>query len=338
MSVILCGPTALEWLRAVPPTVWDIPPLDREVDLAREHTDFREAARLDLASVGVERRPLHVLVPRGHHRSESVLVRSHETSLATLPAGLVYQAIPGVLVCGPELTFFQLAHKQSLVGATVLGCELTARYSHFSKLISGFYERPALTSIDRLREAMAQLRGLYGLAAARRALALVLQGSRSPMETALACELSFPAAMGGCGFARPQLNYEVELDDVAARILGQRHCYPDIAWKDQQVGVEYDSDEWHHDKDWDHRRSEALSHTGWSTYTVDLDQIHEPSELAKTVDFLDGLVPRHGSPDHAQQLQLHEKLLKATRFGLGLEAALFPFAPPAGRIKIHCHS
>lgn len=338
MSVIICGPTALEWLRAVPPNVWDIQPLDREVDLEREHTDFREAARLDLARVGVERRPLHVLVPKGHRRSESALVHSHETSLATLPAGLVFEPSPGILVCGPELTFCQLARKQSLVGATVLGCELTARYSHFSKLVSGYYERPALTSPNRLREAMDELRGLYGLAAARRALALVLEGSRSPMETALACELSFPVAMGGCGFDRPQLNYEVKLDDVAARILGQRHCYPDIAWTDQQVGVEYDSDEWHTDKDHDRRRAEALSHTGWSTYTVDLDQIHKPSELAKTVDFLDGLLPRHGTPDHAQQLELHERLLKATRFGLGLEAALFPFAPPASRVKIHCHS
>lgn len=338
MTVIITGSSALEYLRAKPPTIWPAPRFEEPFNLASNPTDFRQAAKLDASSLGLARRPIHVLVPRGHYHSNSHNIRTHELMLNPIPGDLLLEVAPDVLVCGPELTYFQTSPRRSLVGDVVLGCELTGEYSHFSQLVSGYYERPPLTSIESLVCASERLSGLFGIKSATKNLEWVCECSRSPMETVLATELCLPTQVGGEGFAKPTLNYEVPLDDAAKAITHTKTSYVDIAWPDAMVGVEYDSDEWHTDKDKDRRRAEALQHMGWDIYTVHLDQMHKVSELEKTVALLRGHAPQleeAEEPSRTLRRQLHEKLLRATRFGIGMSAALFPPSVNARGIKLH---
>ena len=249
MPVILSHSSALELLRAVPPQVRMYPHVAEPLRLADISTDSRELRSLDVRSFGIRRDPIHVLVSRSAREIQSSGVKTHHFGLAVMPGGLLLELSPGVYAAGPELCFIQMARKSSLVGAVVLGCELCGRYSHFSEMVSGYYERPPLTSVEKIGEAVSALPGLYGVSRAREALRWVRDGARSPMETVLVAELFLPGRHKGLAFVSPELNYEVRLDDAAAAITGTKGCAIDVAWPGVRRGVEYDSLEFHLDSE-----------------------------------------------------------------------------------------
>lgn len=72
----------------------------------------------------------------------------------------MFEAAPEVYAAGPELCFAQMAREVSFLGIVVLGCELCGLYAHFLQMISGYYERPALTSAEKIAEALDVLEGL----------------------------------------------------------------------------------------------------------------------------------------------------------------------------------
>ena len=83
-----------------------------------------------------------------------------------------------------------MAGETSLIGAVVLGHELCGTYSPFAQMISGFYERPALTSVDKLRAATDAVSGMRGVKAARKAKADIIVLCSSDDEYA---EYAIPA-------------------------------------------------------------------------------------------------------------------------------------------------
>ena len=337
MPVVLSHNTALEILRAVPPQANVLAPVDEGVEAAalrapkpHELLEFSRRCSLSAATV-------HALASRGHRQSRARGLSLHSTNAELLPAEGLLQLGPDLLVSGPELCFIQMTRKVSLVGSAVLGHELCGSYSHFSRLISGFYERPELTSVASIDSLMCRLGSFYGLARAREALAFVRDGSRSPMETVVSCELFLPTDVGGFGLAPPRLNYEVALDDVASQITGTSCCCVDVAYPDQLFGLEYDSAEFHADPAKDRRRREALQHMGWRIVTVDLERMASYDELRKAIALVASAVPRRpGKPFSSERgRELHGRLLRATRCGLGLNGALFGVPVPNGLIRTH---
>ena len=337
MPAVISHNSALELLRAVPPQVRLYPRVSETLDMGLISTDSRELRRLDLREFGVRRAPVHVLAAKGVRAIQSKAVETHTFGLAAMPGGLLLELAPGVYAAGPELCFVQMARSSSLVGAVALGCELCGRYAHFSEMISGYYERPPLTSAKRIGEAVDELSGLYGLSRAREALRWVCDGARSPMETVLTAELFLPGRHQGLAFARPELNYEVPLDDAAAAVTGTRSCAIDIAWPGVRRGAEYDSLTFHLDPERDLRRKEALEHMGWTINTIKLDQMADHAELMKAVALFEDAIPRQpGGPAPAGEVaELHRRLLNATRCGAGLERALFGAPVPRGAVKVH---
>lgn len=254
-----------------------------------------------------------------------------------MPAGALLSVDDGIYCAGPELVFIQMASETSLVGAVVLGCELCGNYSHFSQLISGFYDRPALTSKSGIASTCTELGGMRGIKRAKQALELVCEASRSPMETLTTCMLSLPNSEGGFGFHAPSLNHRVKLDETASRLAGQSFCFLDIAWPDQKRALEYDGAAWHQNPRADRKRREALAQMGWTTNVIALEEMTDFTELMKTVTLIDGIVPRDdgGNLEAPKSAELHQRLLRATRFGLGLEAALFGTPIRHGQVIYH---
>ena len=273
MAVIISRNSALELLRAVPPQVRLYPHVEEPLQISEISTSSADLRALDAQSLGIRRLPLHVLIGRGSPEIRIVGTKAHELCLPVLPGGLLLELAPGVYCAGPELCFVQMARGMSLLGAVVLGGELCGRYSHFSEMISGYYERPPLTSRERILSAIDALSGMYGLRHARQAARWLCDGARSPMETSLSSELFLPGRHQGLAFARPELNYTVELDEVAAAITGTRSCSIDVAWPTVRRGAEYDSKEYHLDPEKDLGRKEALEHMGWTINTIKLDQM-----------------------------------------------------------------
>ena len=337
MSFFLSHSSALELLRATPPQVRLFPRVMEPLDTAAASTDLQSLRTEDFAAFGVRNRPVEVLVHGASRSSAAHGVRTRRFGLDTIPAGLALEVALGTYAAGPELCFVQMARDLDFVDAVVLGCELCGRYSHFAPMVSGFYERPPLTSVEKIAHAIEQLDGLFGLGRAREALEWVRDGSRSPMETVTSCVLFLPARHRGLGFARPELNVRVPLDDIASAITGTQACYVDTAWPGARRGVEYDSREFHKDLARDLRRKEALQHMGWVLYSIDLDRMTRVGELLKAVALFADEVPRQpdGSAPPDEVAALHKDLLRATRFGLGLGAALFGSTVPYGRVPVH---
>ena len=337
MSIVISHGSALELLRAVPPQVRVFPRVSEPLELSRISTSARELSALRLDDFGIRRSPVHVLVCKGARGIEAVGVRTHWFGLPVMPGGLLVELAPEVYAAGPELCFAQMARQASVVGAVALGDELCGRYSHFSEMISGYFERPPLTSVEQIAAALEALAGLYGLHHAREAARWIRDGARSPMETVLSSELLLPARHQGLAFARPELNYEVALDAAASSITGTRSCSIDVAWPGVRRGAEYDSLEFHLDPERDLRRREALEHMGWMINTIKLDQMSDHRELMKVVALFEDAVPRQpGGPAPTNEVaELHRRLLRATRCGMGLERALFGVPVPRGAVRLH---
>lgn len=337
MPVLISHDSALEYWRAVPPQVDPSTEVATPLPTAEYSTTASDLALFDAADYGISRVPLHVLGGKDVRRSAAANVKPHTCALATLPGSAVRAIAPQTYVSTPEFTFAQMARGLGEVGAAVLGFELCGDYSHFSAPVSGFYDRPALTSTAQIAGALAQLKGFYGLSSAQRALKLVIDGARSPMETVLACILSFPARLGGFSFEAPRLNYEVALDESASRLAGLNRCVIDVAWPDQRVGLEYNGVAFHQDVEKDRRRAEALRSMGWSIFTVDAANITSYRELIKVVGLLEGTVPHRAdgrAPASAAKVLL-DRLLGMTRFGWGMNSVLFGVPVSAGAVQVH---
>ena len=171
---------------------------------------------------------------------------------------------------------FKWEQRRRLVAATVLACELagTYRLGGLSNPAASYDCEPVMTA-ESLR---ALLANVGPSPAARRATVvanLMLEGSASPMETALALMLTLPVDFGGFGIKKPQLNAVIELDGKDG---GPRIAKPDFLWADERLALEYDSAEFHAEKGAalaarDAARSNALMVVGYrvlrvTTYTV----------------------------------------------------------------------
>lgn len=325
MTIVLSHNTALELLRAIPPQSGLLATVEKDVPSDQLELPCSAGLFSTLSRFGIGQNDVHVLGPRRCRKSRSRRMQTHAASCPELPGSLLRQLEPGLLVAGPELCFIQMARQVSLVGAVVLGHELCGSYSHFFRLVSGFYERPALTSVEKILSALDGLSGAYGAASAREALAWARDGSRSPMETVVSCEFFLPPSLGGFGFVSPALNHGVALDAAASQMTRTSYCYVDVAYPDLQLGFEYDSSQFHHDPARDRRRREALQHMGWRIVTIELDHMTDHNELLRTISLVKDVIPRVSEawPDAGETLLLHRRLLRATRCGLGLSAALF---------------
>ncbi len=337
MPVLISHDSALEYWRAVPPQVDPSTEVRAALPVARYSTTAVDLAAFDAKDYGIAGVPLHVLGSKDVRRSSAADVKAHTCALSSLPAAAARAIAPNVYVSTPEFTFAQVARHLGETETALVGFELCGDYAHFSASVSGFYDRPALTSTARIAEVLSQLKGFYGLSSAQSALKLVIDGARSPMETVLACMLSFPARLGGFSFVAPHLNYEVSLDEAAARLAGLSRCRIDVAWPDQLVGLEYNGAAFHQDAEKDRRRAEALRRMGWSIFTVDGSGITSYRELVKVISLLEGKVPHQAdgrAPTSAAKVLL-DRLLGMTRFGWGMNSLLFGVPVPTGAVQIH---
>ena len=344
--MLLSHNSSLECLRTIPPQVEILRRTTMPLSLDDVVPTRNELLHLAPEEFGIAQIPLHCLFSADARRSEASRIQTHTSCLDALPAGAACELAVGRYVCGPEMTFIQMASVSSLVGAVVLGHELCGRYSHFGRFISGFYERPPLTSVEQIRHVIDALSGMgirSGVEHAREALRWVRDGSASPMETVVSCMLHLPCRMGGFGLVAPQLNYEQQLDDAARTIAGKDYCAVDTAYVykidgvDHKEGLEYDGKDYHRDADADRTRREALAHMGWTIYVVVVDDMTSYLRIKDKVALLDKVPRQRGSEIVNERLgrDLLKRLLRATRFGVGLDAVLFGVKVPRGMVKVH---
>ena len=143
----------------------------------------------------------------------------------------------GTMVASPELVFLQLACKLDIHRLILLGLQLC---SHPPGNPS-----EAITTKHKLKSFLAKTPGHHGHRKALRAVKYIEDGSASVMESIAYMILTLPHALGGYGLDGAVFNYEIRLNDEAAKRLGQKRCFADLYYKQAKLAVEYESFAFH---------------------------------------------------------------------------------------------
>ncbi|MBQ9057771.1 MAG: DUF559 domain-containing protein [Atopobiaceae bacterium] len=73
----------------------------------------------------------------------------------------------------------------------------------------------------------------------------VVEGSASPMESALTLILCAPQSWGGFGLPQPQLNKSIPVDKSIRHLWSEEYITPDLLWESAKLVLEYDSTQHH---------------------------------------------------------------------------------------------
>lgn len=227
---------------------------------------------IDLAGARIEAtadRPLHILVASPTGRIRSRRLRCHVWS-TELPEGSLYQLTDEILIASPRFCLQQMAAGSSPARGAAVGMEICGGYARSPRAKSGFHNRPPLAKLDDLVAHFADNHG-YGARRAREALAYVIEGSRSPMETVVVLLFTLPVELGGCGLPMPSLNCRIDIPPSLQIALGKPYLTVDLCWPEWGIILEYDSYLWHRTKakiDEDNTRNEGPRDLGWMVRSV----------------------------------------------------------------------
>ncbi len=185
-----------------------------------------------------------------------------------------------VFLASPELALLHYASHADLADAIALAFELCGTYRLGGLL--GFEKADPLTSMKRLNWFASGVQGARGVKRLRRIADRVLDGSASPMETALAMLLSLPCALGGYGLPSPRLNARIDVSSKNVLNQSKRYYVADLYWPEVRFAIEYDSDQWHVGPErigQDAARRNALLFQGVNVVTVCSQQIMSESKM-----------------------------------------------------------
>ena len=222
--------------------------------------------------------PVHLVVGRvdARRRSSSVVNHVWRAGAESIPAIEIGRDL---YCCAPEVLLLQAAASLSLEELVFLGCDL---FGIGGEDELGTFSREPLGNTARFSSYLSEAGRVAGIETARKAAELMLDRSRSPMETALALMLTFPKRLGGYGLSKPVLNETIELGKNAARSYGFHEITPDLLWKDAALAVEYNSDRYHTGAERitrDARRATTLGAEGYTVLTVTNGQLKNVLEM-----------------------------------------------------------
>jgi len=237
------------------------------------------------------------------------------------PVGCFMNIGSGLMVSSPEFCFLQMAGSLTVIKLIELGYELCGGYSmplsdEQDVPERGFYNRPPLTSVMKLKVFHDNMRGVKNHQKAIRSLRYILDGSASPMETKLAMFLTLPYMMGSFGFVLPVLNKRVTLTKAARKYFSKSYYICDLFWEEEKVAVEYDSDQQHTGSDRiasDSKRRNALASVGIRVVSVTKQQLYDSAELESAARTIAGHLGKRLFPIknnfHAAHHELRKQLL-----------------------------
>ena len=127
----------------------------------------------------------------------------------------------------------------------------------------------------------------YGTRRAREAVAFVVAGSRSPMETVVVLLFTLPVEVGGCGLPAPRLNTTIEIPASLQLALGKPYLVVDLCWEEFGIILEYESYLFHRTRqqiDSDSARNEGLRDLGWMVRSVTEGMLADPQMRRELVE------------------------------------------------------
>lgn len=258
--------------------------------------------------LGLVDAPVHAFVSQ---QRESTTTKRLVTHLLPepVPTGAFLHLGHDVCICTPQFAFMRMSAKLDLIDTVCLGMELTGSYSKWAPeplesagdtaTPSCTFELPALLRASDLRTFVDRRKGQRGASGARPALRWVLDGSASPMETAVYLLLCLPKRLGGYALPKPALNPKLVLQTSE----GPKVRYPDLYWEGRGIDVEYNSDQ-EHSGEWarhhDSKREIELAGADVRTLPLTREQLmsaDEFNEFAWILRRMLGVRARKPDPD-----------------------------------------
>lgn len=255
------------WLLAADRLSVDCAEAMEYADAAKTGVPFKPsrqvAARVIEQGAGMVSAPVHAMVPNKASRIMAADLTCHLSSAAPIRGSFVRGYGDGLLVASPELTVLQLALRLPMPKLSELVCELCSTYyydlvdvpqlargddglrTHLARRERAISNRPVPVSCLRAMTWFAgKAPGSTAGRAMARAVRYAVDGSASPMETALVLMVSLPKSVGGYGLPKPQMNRVLSVDRETGRVRAV-----DLFWPQANVAMEYDSDAFHAERE-----------------------------------------------------------------------------------------
>ena len=263
------------------------------------------------------RRPAHLIVKsNSSHRSSShVVTHVWGTTYSEWP---VLDLGNDVFVSAPEFLFLQMALVLQPIELVFLGYELCGRFGFdpSGQLLSA----PPITSVDHIKAFLETATSARGSGRASWAIRNVLDNSASPMETALAMDLTLSHHLGGYGLTNPLLNQRLYLGEDSGQMLGRDVLTPDLLWPEDRLAVEYDS-VLHHatarDIARDAQRRDVYSIAGYEVITVSGDHMKSVVDLDRIAFRIARTIGKRLRYTHADD-RVRRAELQRTTFALAI--------------------
>ena len=212
--------------------------------------------------------------------------------------GLLVRASSDIYVVDEPLCLVQAAEWMSPAGILEYSFELCGDYEQlYSEDGWSYVEAPRRHTVAGLLARVEEMRDVRGARKARQALGRVMDGSRSPMETALALMVVSPRSDGGLGYRGAVMNERVDVPRELRKHYSSPYFELDIYALRHDAALEYDGDD----------------HASLARRTHDVDRA---SALASM-----GIETRNVTSQHfSRQLELHRVLAWfADRLGLHID-------------------
>lgn len=202
-------------------------------------------------------------------------------ALAEMPPNSVFQLEPELFCTSPEETYLSLAQSLSYQTSKDLlfkaeatlafwGMELCGLYYHDMK-DGALLEREApLTSRAKIAAYLDRCTWRKGVILARKALDLIEDGARSPMEVSCALLLCRSRRIGSLGFPLGEINCSIETSEGSREV--------DRVWKQFGLGYEYQGRVYHTEETrrQEDRRRNALLGIGITIVNIWYEDIAQP--------------------------------------------------------------
>lgn len=280
MAIILTDKSADEFLSFL---------LDREDVMMRAKGDCFSKSQASISpslipyGLKTLRYPISILSNCRVAHPETLLFRRFECS-ASLPPDSFMRIDQNVLSCGPELTFVRMANHLSFAELVALGCEYCGTYVLGSSYRKTNYGLNPLTSVRRIQQYIERIPSISGISLARDAARYIVDGSASPMETALYITLCLPSVRGGYGLPKPKLNHAIRLNENAKNVYLHDYCKCDLYFERANLDLEYHGAEYHLGKtDDDNARAYALEIMGCRSLAISKAQFNDVVSLSQIV-------------------------------------------------------
>lgn len=255
------------WLLASDRLLVDCAEAIEYAEAAKSGASFKPSRQVAVGVIergaGMVSAPVHVMVPNKASRVTGADLVCHLSGAVPVRGSFVRGYGDGLLIASPELAVLQLALRLSMPKLSELVCELCSTYyydladvpqlsrgedglrTHLEHRECALSNRPVPVSCLRAMKWFAdKASGSMAGRAMARAVRYAVDGSASPMETALALMFSLPKSVGGYGFSKPQMNRVLPMDREAGRVR-----VVDMFWPQANVAVEYDSDAFHAERE-----------------------------------------------------------------------------------------